>query len=212
MPATEHSRLQIANVGVSDAVAQPSRNRGDGDSGQGRRAASGRQIKTHGNNDDSWCCWPKLQNHVEQLQLDDAGGQRMLQQEMAQRTVVVRVRQRRLLMRRSIRLCGVLCVMMSAARVLFDRLGVGRATRVLGGRVFVRVDDRRRGRNQQRTRCQPRHQASSQTVKHDSHPSWGTFSTCPSLLSQFRLSQWQVENLPHQTATVRRGWAFCWMR
>lgn len=146
-----------------------------------RWAASGRQINVRRNRDDPWTFEPKFQDRVEQRQLNDAGRQRMLKQEMAQRAIVVRMRHRRGLMSGNFRLgrwFRVMMVVMPAARVVLNRLRVSRATRVFVSCMFVRVDDCSRGRHQQRTRRQPRHQTSSTSVEHDSHPSKWTPSDC----------------------------------
>src|SRR5690349_1555849 len=103
----------------------------------------------------------------------------MLQQEMAQRTIVVRMWQRRVLMwllRLRIGL-GVMMVMFTTGVRMLRRFCRRRTRRVIvPRRMFVRVDDGGSGRHQQRTRRQPAHQASSQPVQHDLHSSnlWRT--------------------------------------
>lgn len=156
------------------AAHQP-HNGGDDNSGLARRPASGRQINLGRNRDNSRSFRPQLHDHIEQWQFDDAGRKGMFQQEVTQRAVVVRVRRCRMPMRRSVRLGSrfrVMMVMMLAASVMMlHRLRVSRAIRVAVVRVLVGVNNGRRGGNQQRTRRQPSHHASSPSVKHDSSPS-----------------------------------------
>jgi hypothetical protein len=139
------------------------------DLGGARRAASRRQIKASDDGENSRSRRSEFQNHVEQWQFNNAGRKRVLQQELAQGTIVVGMRQRRVMLR-LLRLRDrfrVMMVMFAASVLMLDRFRALRALLVsVSRRLLVRVDDGGRGRGQQRTRRQPSHQASSQPVEH----------------------------------------------
>lgn len=142
------------------------------DLGGARGAASRRQIEVRDDRENSRSRGLQLHHHVEQQQLNDAGRQRVLQQEMTQRTIVVRMRWSRVLMWR-LRLrnrLGMMMVMPTAGARMLRGFRRSRALRVcMSRRMLVRVDDGGGGRDQQRTRCQPCDQASSQPVEHALH-------------------------------------------
>ena len=74
------------------------------------------------------------------------GWQRVLQQEMAQSTIVVRMRPSRVLVRRNLGLGSRfrMVMMMLASRMSMSRRSGNRGFRVFVSRMFMRVNDGRR--------------------------------------------------------------------